>query len=129
VIHALHFFALVQAVIGVLVFLLPKALGWQPALAAMPRLMREIYHVHAFYLSFTLWIFAGFTVAFGDQMVAGDAAMGALAFWIGVFWAVRVAIQLFYYSPRHWRGKPRETVVHLVFLVVYALMSSAYLSV
>ncbi|MHC4957414.1 MAG: hypothetical protein ACYTGN_03490 [Planctomycetota bacterium] len=91
--------------------------------------MREIYHVHAFYLSFTLWIFAGFTVAFGQQMLNGDSAMLALARCIGAFWAVRVAIQLFYYSPEHWRGRPLETLAHVVLLAIYGSMSSVYLTV
>jgi hypothetical protein len=120
VIYALYFFAAVQTAIGVLVFFLPRVLGWEPALASAPRLLREVYHVHALFLALTLWIFAGLTIYTGG-------ALGPLGFCIGVFWAVRVAVQLFYYSPAHWRGRRRETAIHLLLLTVYGSMSATYL--
>lgn len=117
---ALYGFATVQVAIGVLVFFLPRLLGWERALAGVPLLLREVYHVHALYLAITLWIFAGFTYAYG-------AAIGPLGICIGLFWAVRVGIQLFYYSPTHWRGRRRETLVHVAMLLVYGSMSAVYL--
>ena len=118
---ALIFFASAQIAIGVLVFFLPRLLGWKPALAAMPALLREVYHVHALFLAFTLWMFGGFTLAHGTRI-------GPLGTCIGLFWAVRVGIQLFYYSPDHWRGKPRETLAHVVLLLLYGSMSATYLA-
>jgi len=118
--YALYFFAAVQIVIGVLVFFLPRFFGWQASLAALPRLLREVYHVHALFLALTLWTFAGLTIHLG-------AALGPLGVCIGLFWAVRVGVQLFYYDPAHWRGKARETCVHLALLAVYGSMSVTYL--
>jgi len=118
--YSLYFFALVQIAIGSLVFLLPRLLGWRPALAAMPRLLREVYHVHALFLALTLWIFAGLTIHFGE-------AIGPLGTCIGLFWAVRVGVQLFYYSRDHWRGKAWETIAHVTLLAIYGSMSATYL--
>ena len=120
--HALYFFAAAQIAIGCLVFLLPRILGWKPALAAMPPLLREIYHVHALFLALTLWIFAGLTIVYGT-------AIGPLGTCIGLFWLVRVGVQLFYYSPEHWRGKTRETCAHITLLALYGSMSVTYLLV
>lgn len=117
----LYVFASAQIAIGVLVFFLPRILGWRPALAAMPTLLREVYHVHALFLALTLWMFAGFTIAYG-------ADLGPLGFCIGLFWAVRVGIQVFYYSPSHWLGKAPETIIHFFLLLLYASMSIAYLT-
>lgn len=119
-ITALYFFAVVQIVIGALVFLLPSLLDWHAPLASLPRLLREVYHVHALFLALTLWIFAGMTFYSAD-------AMGPLGICIGLFWAVRVAVQLFYYSPAHWRGRRQETLVHAFLLAVYGSMSATYL--
>ena len=116
----LYVYAVGQIAIGCLVFALPRMLGWRPALAAMPALLREVYHVHALFLALTLWIFGGLTLAYGVQI-------GALGVCIGLFWAVRVGVQLFYYSSSHWRGRPRETAAHWLLLSVYASMSATYL--
>lgn len=118
---ALVFFAFVQVTIGVLVFFLPRLLGWRPALASMPALLREVYHVHALFLALTLWIFALLTLVRGPEL-------GLIGKCIGTFWAVRVGVQLFYYSPAHWRGKRRETLAHAVLLLLYTGMSATYLA-
>ncbi|MEM8882445.1 MAG: hypothetical protein AAGD14_00075 [Planctomycetota bacterium] len=116
----LYFFAVAQIGIGCLMFALPRLLDWRPALEAMPTLLREVYYVHAFFLSFTLWIFGGLTLAYGD-------AIGPLGIGIGLFWAARVVVQLFYYDSSHWRGKRRETVIHFILLGLYGAMSVTYL--
>ena len=117
--YALNFFAAVQIAIGVLIFFLPRMLGWTASLSALPRLLREVYHVHALFLALTLWIFAGLTLYSGE-------ALGPLGACIGLFWAVRVGVQLFYYSPAHWLGELRETCAHLALLAVYGSMSATY---
>ena len=118
----LVFFGATQIAIGILIFALPRLLGWRAELAAMPALLREVYHVHALFVAVALWIFGGLTLAYGTDI-------GPLGPCIGLFWAVRVGVQLFYYSPTHWRGKRRETYIHLVFLFVYGSMSATYLAV
>lgn len=116
----LVFCGVVQIAIGLLIFALPRLLGWRPALAAMPDLLREVYHVHALFLALTLWIFGGLTLAYGSDI-------GPLGPCIGLFWAVRVGVQLFYYSPGHWWGRRRETCIHLLLLGLYGSMSATYL--
>ncbi len=117
---------LAQIAIGILIFALPRLLGWGPALASLPRLLREVYHVHAFFLAFTLFMFGGLTLRYGANL---KTELGPLATCIGLFWAARVGVQLFYYSPAHWRGRSRETLAHGVLLLVYGTMSATYLSV
>jgi len=117
---ALSFFAAAQIAIGVLVFFLPRILGWKPALAAMPALLREVYHVHALFLALTLWIFGGLTLACGTEI-------GPLGTCIGLFWAGRVGVQVFYYDQSHWLGKRAETAIHFALLLLYASMSVTYL--
>ena len=56
-------------------------------------------------------------------------AMGPLAPCIGIFWAVRVGVQVFYYDQAHWLGKCPETIIHFALLFLYASMSVTYLMV
>lgn len=50
-----------------------------------------------------------------------------LAAFFGTFWAIRTAIQIFYYSNSHWKGDRGKTVVHTLLLVTYSAISVAYL--
>ncbi|MHC4955409.1 MAG: hypothetical protein ACYTGZ_16270 [Planctomycetota bacterium] len=126
---ALLFSAAAQAAIACLNLGLPRLLGWRSVLAGVPTLLREVYYVHAFYLSVTLFYFAGFTLFFGDAMLAGESLARAVARGIGVFWAIRVGIQFFYYSPNLWRGKGPQTLAHVVLAVLYSFMAGLYLMV
>jgi hypothetical protein len=94
----LRCFGAAQIAIGLLNFALPRLLSWRPALAAMPLLLRQVFHVHVFFLALTLFIFGGLTLAYGREL-------GPLGPCIGLFWLARVGAQLFYYSPSHWRGR------------------------
>ena len=98
----LRIFGVAQIALALLNFAIPRMLGWGPALAAAPPLLRQVFHVHVFFLAFTLCIFGGLTLVHGSHL-------GPLGPCIGAFWLARVGVQLFYYSPEHWRGRPRET--------------------
>ena len=125
--HALQIAAALQLLVAVLNLFLPRILAWRDALATIPDLLREVYYVHAFFVSLTLAIFATLTFGFGEAMLAGQTGMRALARAIGIFWAVRVATQGFYYSSAHWRGKARRTAIHVALLFMYGGLSVVYL--
>lgn len=77
-----------QFAVACLNFFLPSIMQWKEDLARMPVLVREVFHVHAWFISITLMIFSVVTWRF-----AGELATGAnpLAQWlgcrIGLFWA------------------------------------------
>ena len=125
--YALQIAAALQLFVAALNLFLPRILGWRDALATIPDLLREVYHVHAFFVSLTLAIFATLTLGYGDAMLAGEPGMRALARAIGIFWAVRVATQVFYYSSSHWRGKAGRTAIHVALLLMYGGLSAVYL--
>ena len=116
-----------QGAVGLLNLTLPFALRWRPALSQLPLLPRQVFYVHSLFISVTLGIFAVLTWRFADSMAAGE---GLLATWlaggIGVFWGLRALVQVVYYSPRHWFGKPRETAAHITLLLAYSGMSVVY---
>jgi len=126
VIHLLYGCAASQILVALLNLCLPALLGWRTALANLPRLVREVFHVHSLFVSLTLLGFASLTFAFATDMAGDDPQADAVAAFAGVFWAVRVVVQLAYYSREHYRGKVGETVIHYVLLAVYGGMSAIY---
>jgi hypothetical protein len=123
----LQFAAVAQLGIALLNLLLTRLLGWRDDIARMPLLLHQVFHVHAWFISITLSIFALMTWQF-----AGDLARGAndmsrwLAASIGVFWAVRTVLQFTYYSSSHWRGRMDRTVIHVVLLLLYGGFAAVY---
>ena len=106
-----------------------RLLKWRADLERMPLLMREVFWVHTWFISVTLTIFAVMTLRFIFEIVDGsNVACTSLAAAIGIFWGIRTVIQLSYYSPTHWRGRPGKTVIHIGLCVLYSGMSAVYLA-
>ncbi len=116
----------IQIFVAALNLTLPRLLGWRPALDALPDLVREVFHVHSLFVSFTLVLFAWLTIRFAGDVVCDDEQAVAIARCIAAFWSLRVGVQLFCYSPAHHRGKYFETFVHFALLLVYGGMSIVY---
>jgi hypothetical protein len=125
---ALLLAAILQFAIAILNLGLNRIMGWKEDLDRMPLLIREVHQVHAWFISVTLAIFATITWRF-----AGDFASGTnpicrwLAMGIGLFWALRVVLQVAYYSSSHWRGKAGRTAIHISLLLIYGEFAAAYL--
>jgi hypothetical protein len=47
---------------------------------------------------------------------------------LAIFWAARLFIQLFIYSPTLWRGDRFRTITHIVLTCVWILFSATYAS-
>jgi hypothetical protein len=103
-------------------------LKWKDDLARAPQLLREVFHVHAWFISVTLAIFGLITWRFAGELAARANAIGAwLAAGVGIFWAIRTILQVAYYSSSHWRGQLGRTIIHILLLVMYGGMAAIYL--
>src|SRR5882672_7829172 len=97
--------AVLQLGIAVLNLFLVPLLKWQSDLEQMPLLLREVFRVHAWFISITLGIFGMMTWRFAGAIAGGgNSVCEWLAAGIGCFWAIRTVLQVTYYSSSHWRG-------------------------
>jgi len=119
--------AFLQIGIAILNLFLVRLLGWRADLQRAPLLLKEVFQVHAWFISVTLIIFGTITWRFAEVLAANSDPIGPwLAAGIGGFWALRTVLQVVYYSSGHWRGNPRRTVAHLLLLVIYGGFAIAY---
>jgi len=119
--------AALQLGIAVLNLFLVRLLKWKEELGRMPLLLREVFQVHAWFISITLGIFAAMTWRFAGEFAAGNAVCRWLAGSIGLFWAIRTLLQVTYYSSSHWRWQSGRTVAHVALLLLYGGFAAAYL--
>ncbi|MCA9099673.1 MAG: hypothetical protein KDA63_00895 [Planctomycetales bacterium] len=118
----------VQVTVAVVNLNLVRILDWRADVERMSPLVREVFHIHAFFVSLTLLLFAVLTWRFANVMATGGEPTAAwLAGAMGLFWGIRTLMQWFYYSPSHWRGQTGRTVIHWMLTVVYGAMTITYL--
>ncbi|SRR6266581_2497136 len=117
-----------QIGVAILNLFLVRLLKWEADLARMPLLLREVFQVHAWFISVSLAIFGTLTWRFAAEMASGT---NLIARWVcvcvGLFWAIRTVLQVVYYSSSHWRGQPGRTAMHFLLLVAYGGMAFVYL--
>ena len=120
--------AVLQLGVTVLNFFLPKVLHWEQDLAALPLLLREVFHVHLWFISITCAIFGALTWRFAEDLANHSSELCIwVAACIGMFWGIRTVIQLVYYSSSHWKGKPLLLLAHIGFTLGYSGLSAVYL--
>ncbi|MDA0322436.1 MAG: hypothetical protein O2923_06930 [Verrucomicrobia bacterium] len=108
---------------------LKRIMNWQDDLRRMPLIIREVMQIHGWFISITLAIFGVLTIRFAPDMALGsDIVLRWLAFSIATFWGVRTVLQVVGYSSSHWRGKVRETILHIVLLIVFTTVTTVYLA-
>ena len=120
--------AIGQLAIAVINLRLIKLLGWEKDLREMSLLVREVFHVHKWFISITLTIFAVLTLRFSGELAGGSELGRWLAGGIGAFWAIRTWMQWGFYSSSHWRGDARRTLVHWTMTTCYGGAAVAYLA-
>jgi len=120
--------AALQMAIAALNLFLVRILKWREDMARMPLLLRQVFQVHLWFISFTLAIFAVLTWRFAPEIAGkGNPVCQSLAATIGLFWGTRTVLQIVYYSSSHWRGKPARTCIHALMLVLYGSLAILYL--
>jgi len=123
-----QFAAALQLAVAIMNLFVVRLLKWEGEVARMPLLLREVFYVHAWFISITLAIFAAISWRFAVEMAGGsDAACRWLAGGIGIFWAIRAVLQVTWYSSSHWRGQTGRTVGHVTLLTIYGGFASLYL--
>jgi len=95
-------------------------------LAAMPLLVREVFRVHQWFITITLLLFAFWTWKIIPQIGQGSDLAGWILAGISLFWGIRTILQVTYYSSSHWKGKTRESLVHVLLLLAYGGCSLVY---
>lgn len=126
---ALYVVAAGQLGIAILNLFLVRLLDWRAELERMPLLVREVFTVHAWFISVTLAIFGAVTFRFAPEFAAASHEVFRwLAAGIGGFWALRTVLQIAYYSSSHWRGRMDRTIIHIILLALYGGFAAAYLN-
>lgn len=122
-------------IIGVLLMLLagihvifPKYFNWKTELAGLSIMNRQMMYVHSFFIALTVLGMGMLSICCAKDL-AGTSLGHKISLALGVFWSVRLVIQLFGYSSNIWKGKIFETSVHVFFTFFWAYLCWVYLSI
>jgi hypothetical protein len=101
---------------------------WRREFAVVSLINRQMMYVHTFFVAFTVGLMGLLCLTSAAELV-GTPLGRRVALGLGVFWLARLLIQFFGYSARLWRGKRFETVIHVLFSVLWTYLTIVFLQV
>ncbi len=113
--------------LGLLHLVFPRYFKWKTELAGLSLINRQLMEVHTLFIG--LMVFMMGCLCLFSNTNHWQSPMGKLiALGLSAFWLIRLLIQFFYYSPRLWRGKAFETIVHISFSMLWTYLSTVFVS-
>jgi hypothetical protein len=119
-------------IIGIILILLallhlafPKYFSWKQELTTLSLINRQMMYIHTFFIGLMVLLMGILcftlptdlvTTAFGKKISLG----------FGIFWAARLYFQFFGYSAELWKGKRFETVIHILFSILWMYLASIF---
>jgi len=104
----------------------PRRFGWREELARVSPLNRQIFQVHTIFLIVTLALFAALLLTSADALLEPTRLARAVLAGLTLFWAMRMLVQWFYYSPSLWRGHRFNTAMHVCFSGLWIYMTGVF---
>ena len=105
---------------------IPKYFKWEQELAPLSLITKQIVYVHTFFVAFMVLLMGLLCITYTHELVY-DPFGRVISVGLFGFWLIRLMFQFFVYSPKVWRGKRFETVMHVVFAVLWLYFTCVFL--
>lgn len=105
---------------------IPRYFKWEKELTSLSLITKQILYVHTFFIAFVVFMMGLLCLRYSHELVY-DPFGRVISLGLFVFWLTRLVFQFFVYSPKVWRGKKFETMMHVVFTMVWTYFSSVFI--
>ena len=112
-------------ILGIIHIIFPKQFNWKADLAGLSLINRQMMIVHTFFIALTVFLMGVLSLFYSAELVSTPFGR-VISLGLGIFWAVRLFFQFFVYSKDLWKGKPFETVMHVLFTVTWIYLTIIY---
>lgn len=124
----LHIIGALLILLALLHVVFPSYFEWKKELQILSTINKEMMVVHTFFIALVV-LLMGLLCLTSAQELAYTVLGQRIAIGLAIFWISRFLIQLFGYSSVLWRGKRFETLVHILFSVLWLYMSIVFVLV
>lgn len=105
--------------------LFPAYFRWEEELQGLSLINRQMMYVHTFFVALVVLLMGLLCILFSEELITTRLGR-ILALGLFIFWVIRLVIQFFGYSSKLWKGKTRETIIHLSFSVLWTYLSVVF---
>jgi hypothetical protein len=112
--------------LAVVHFIFPRYFNWTEELKSLSLVNRQMMMVHTFFIALTVFLMGLLCSTSAKALIETELGK-VISFGLGIFWTIRLFVQFFGYSPKLWKGKRFETIVHIAFSAVWVYLSVIFL--
>lgn len=103
----------------------PKYFNWDTELKKLSLINRQMMTVHTFFIALVVLLMGLLCLTSSTDLV--ETKLGkTISLGLGIFWVVRLFVQFFGYSSKLWRSKTFETVIHILFSLLWIYFSIVF---
>lgn len=113
-------------VLALMHVIIPKYFKWEQELTSLSLITRQIVYVHTFFIGFIVLLMGLLCVNYTHELIH-DPFGRVISLGLFGFWLTRLFFQMFVYSPKLWRKKGFETIVHVGFSTAWLYFSAVFL--
>ena len=104
---------------------IPNYFKWKQELQPLTLITRQILYVHTFFIAFVVLLIGLLCLGYSHDLVS--TSLGRIVcMGLAVFWLTRLIFQFFVYSSKVWKGKIFETIMHILFSLLWLYFSSVF---
>tara|TARA_B110001452_G_scaffold246522_1_gene231897 strand:- start:380 stop:775 length:396 start_codon:yes stop_codon:yes gene_type:complete len=104
----------------------PKYFNWKEELKSLSLINKQMMTIHTFFVALVIFLIGLLCLTSATELI--DTKLGkTISLGLGIFWSLRLIIQFFGYSTKLWKGKPFETIIHILFSGLWIYLSIIFL--
>ncbi len=103
----------------------PYRFQWKKELTSLSLMNREMMYVHTLFVALTILLIGILCLTSATDLV--NTPLGKrICLGLAIFWGTRLFVQFFGYSSELWRGKTFETIIHILFSVLWTYITAVF---
>jgi hypothetical protein len=103
----------------------PRHFRWKEELSGLTILSRQIMYVHTLFIALIIFLMGVLCLTSASELITTPLGK-RICLGLALFWVTRLLIQFFGYSSDLWKGKIFETIIHIIFSVLWVYLTATY---
>lgn len=113
-------------ILALIHLIFPKYFNWSEELKSVSLINKEMMYVHTLFIGLTIILMGILCLTSAQELV--ETKLGKqISFGLGIFWFTRLLVQFFGYSAKLWKGKTFETIIHIIFIILWSYLSFLFI--
>lgn len=115
----------ILVILGIIHIAFPRRFNWKDDLQALSLINRQMMMVHTFFIALTVLMMGILSLVYSAELLTNPFGR-VISLGLAVFWFIRLVFQFFVYSKELWKGKRFETIMHIIFALIWIYLTIVY---